>query len=93
MEDDASPPEDEKKELKDTIQALKSKLEESEENSLKAQLEVSSLTEKIHQMENNMQTKNDQNTLLLGEKNSLEMKNSEAEAKLCKINTAIQKKA
>ena len=37
MEDDASPPEDEKKELKDTIQALESKHEESEENSLKAQ--------------------------------------------------------
>ena len=77
--------------MEDTIKVLTEKLEESEENSLKAQLEISSLTEKIHLMENDIQNKDDQNGILLGEKNSLEMKNSGAEARLSKINTAIQK--
>ena len=81
----------EKKEMENTIKAFTAKLEESEGNSLKAQLEISSLTEKIHQMENDMQIKDDQNGILLGEKNSLEMKNSQAEARMSRINTAIQK--
>ena len=91
MEGDTSLVDADKKELEDTIKALTAKLEESEENSLKAQIEISSLTEKIHQMENYIQIKDDQNGILLGEKNSLEMKNSEAEARMSRINAAIQK--
>jgi chromosome segregation ATPase len=83
--------EDENNELKNTIKTLKIKLEESEENSLKAQMEVSSLTEKTHQLEIDMQIKDDQNSILLGEKNSLEMKNYDAEARISKINAAIHK--
>ena len=49
------------------------------------------MTEKIHQLENIIQTKDDQNSLLLGEKNSLEMKHCECEARVSKINKAITK--
>jgi hypothetical protein len=38
-----------------------------------------------------MQIKDDQNSILIGEKNSLEMKNSDADARMSRINTAIQK--
>ena len=81
----------EKREMKVTIEALKAKLDESEENSLKAQIEISSLTEQIHQLEKDMQIKDDQNSILLGEKNSLEMKNLDADTRISRINTAIQK--
>ena len=43
------------------------------------------------QLENVIQTKDDQNSVLLGEKNSLEMKTCEAEARVAKINKAIYK--
>ena len=47
----SSPLEAENKEMKNTIEALKVKLDESEEDSLRAQLEISSITEKFHQLE------------------------------------------
>ena len=42
-------------------------------------------------MENVIQTKDDQNSVLLGEKNSLEMKTCEAEVSVAKINKTIYK--
>ena len=90
-DDSSNPLEEENKTLKDSIESYKAKLIESEETSLNAQLEISSLTEKIHQLENIIQTKDDQNSLLLGEKNSLEMKHCEVEARVSKINKAITK--
>ena len=55
--------------MKDTIEALKATLDESEENSLKAQIEISSLTEQIHQLEKDMQIKYDLNSILFGKNN------------------------
>ena len=68
-------------ELKATVENYTKRFEESEESTLNSQIEVPSHTDKIHQLENEMKNKDDTNLLQLGEKNSMEMKNNELEAK------------
>ena len=78
-------------ELKKSIESYKTKVDELEINVLNSQIEVSALTEENQQLKDEAKLKDEQNTILLGEKNSLEMKICELDNRDSKINDAIHK--
>ena len=79
----------ENEELKKSIDSYKTKIYEMEINVLNSQIEVSALTEEVQQLEDEAKRKDEQNTLLVGEKGSLEIKICEMNSRVTKINGAI----
>ena len=77
--------------LKEYVKTKEKKLEESESNVLNSQIEVSNLTEELHQRKTDMKIKDYHNIILLGERNSLEYAKDKNEARLSKLSTIIHK--
>ena len=77
--------------LKKSIESYKTKVDELEINVLNSQIEVSALTEEVQQLKDEDRLKDQQNAILLGEKNSLDVKICELDNRVSKINGAIHR--